>query len=116
MLPWVSRAALDAAVREAAALEKLVDRQDARIRELEAQVTQVMRELTTLTAKVVAPAPGPPPPVIPPADPEYEALARIKDDTIDRMAADLAAQGGLSAEDAKAHAIELARMAEAMYG
>lgn len=114
-LPWVSRAALDAAVREAAALERLVDRQDVRIRELEVQVAASNRELLALTARVVAPTPPPPPPVIAPKDPEVEALARIKDDVIERMAADFAEQGGMDAQAAREHAIELARLAETMY-
>ncbi len=106
--PFVSRARLDDAW-------VALNEKNQRIAALEKQLHELHRETLLLAQKVAAP----PPPVVPPSppviDPEASMLSAIKDETIDRMAAEFEKEGmdkALASDVARS----LAREAEVLFG
>lgn len=115
--PWVSRAVAEAAVREATHLATYAGRLEQRVARLEAQLGEANERAFALAQAAVQPAPPPPAGSTQPLpDPETTALQRHDDEYLTRLAAYLAQQGHLSADEAMAHARELTNRAAALYG
>jgi hypothetical protein len=107
----------DAAAREAAHLARYAGRLEQRVAYLEAQLGEAQQRAYTLAQSAIQPAPPPPAGAHQPLpDPEQVALQRHDDEYLTRLAAFLAQQGHLSADEALKHAKELSDRAAALYG
>lgn len=115
--PWVARSVADAAVQQAAHLAQYAGRLEQRVAYLEAQLGEAQQRAYALAQAAIQPAPPPPSSATQPLpDPEQVALQRHDDEYLTRLAAFLAQQGHLTADQALAHARELTAKAAALYG
>lgn len=109
--PWVSAARLEDAHRE-------MDLRALRIQSLEAQLDSLRQGQLTLVDQLLRPHHQGVVPVTQAIklDEETGALAKIRDETIAKMADEFVAEMGMSTRDAWAEARRLATQAEALYG
>lgn len=113
--PWASAARLDDAFCE-------LHQRAARIQSLEAQLDHLRQgqldladKMFALTTRVVSPTPMPSQAVVSQGDPDARVLAGIRDDTVQRMADSFVENDGMSVENARHLAAELARTAESLF-